>query len=324
MQKIKLYFHIGVHKTGTTAIQHFLCVNYEALKDNGIYIPVEYFSDDRPQDLVFKMIDNNQKYLDVLQDMKKKCIENKCHAIILSNEDMIRMEHIDVVKHLTNMFDLRIIIYLRRQDKYIESNYTFFATLFDTRYEYKKPIYESPAMGNIATYYCDLIDLWSSVVSKSNIFVKSYDQAVKNNNLLDSFLEIPGLDLDERFNTTDNLKNVSPNKYVVQFMLSIDDCLNDRKIYNDVLNWLKTESIIKDGPKAIFFSRNDRIDLMNRCNACNQRISSEFLDGKSIFDDNCDIQVPGSINTETINRLVQDIKSKFNIDIKIRENYKPR
>lgn len=320
MQKIKLYFHIGLHKTGTTAIQHFLCVNQSTLKDNGIYIPSKYFSDNRPQDLVFKMIDNNLEYLEILRSMKMECIENKCHSIILSNEDMTRMRCIDTLKQLNNMFDLKLIIYLRRQDKYIESNYSFFATLFETRCEYKKPIYDVPAMGNIATYYSDLIDFWSGEMCKNNIFIKSYDQVIKQNNLLNSFLEILNFDLDERFNTTDNIKNVSPNKYVVQFMLNIDNCLNDRERYNDVFSWLKTASSIKNGPKAIFLSKKDRIDLMNKCNECNQRISSEFLDGKSIFDDNYDIQVPESINTETINRLVQDIKLKFNIDIKIREN----
>lgn len=321
MQKIKLYLHIGIHKTGTTAIQNFLYVNKESLKDNWIYIPSKHLSDNRPQELLFKILDNNLEYLEILQSMKQECIENNCHTIVLSNEDMTKMRDIDVVKQLNDMFDLKIVVYLRRQDKYIESNYSFFATLFETRYEYKKPIYEVPAMGNITTYYCDLIDFWSSGMSKSNILIKRYDQAVKNNNLLGSFLEILGLDLDERFNTIETTKNVSPNKYVVQFMLGIDNSLNDRETYNNIFNWLKTESIIKNGPKAIFFSKKDRIELMNKCNGCNQRLSSEFLEGKSIFNDDYDIQVPESISPEIINRLVQDIKSKFNIDIKIRENY---
>jgi hypothetical protein len=316
MEKIKLYLHIGIHKTGTTAIQHFLKINNKALKKNGIYLPIEYFSDNRPQDLVFKMINNNFKYIEILENMKAVCISDKCHSIILSNEDMVGMRNTDVVKILNELFDLKVLIYLRRQDKYIESNYSFFTTLFESRYSYKKPIHEIPPMSTISNYYCDLIDVYSGIVDKANIFIKIYDEIARKDNLLGSFLEIFDLDLNEKFIVGDDIKNVSPNKYVVEFMASIDDGLNDRAKYYDIFYWLKTESIIKNGPKPIFFTKNDRVELMNKCRKCNEKISNKYFGGRSIFDDDYDTEVPKSITKETIETIIIDIKKKFNIEFK--------
>lgn len=321
MDEIKLYLHVGIHKTGTTAIQHFLRINNKILKESGIYLPVGHFSDNRPQDLVFKMIKNDLKYMEILDQMKKECIRNKCHSIILSNEDMVIMENKNVVEKLNELFDLKVLIYLRREDKYLESNYSFFTTLFETRCNYKKSIYAIPAMSNISKFFCNLIKVYDGIIDKKRIYIKSYDEVIKNDFLLGSFLEMLGLDLNEKFKLSSNMKNVSPNKYIVEFMTSIDDRLDDREQYYKMLNWLKTKSIIKNGPQPIFFTKKERIDLMNRCCECNKIISNEYFDGKSIFDKNYDIEVPESIARETIETLIVDIKKQFNLVIKPIRNY---
>ncbi|MBR1630056.1 MAG: hypothetical protein IJ679_12465 [Lachnospiraceae bacterium] len=125
------YLHIGMPKTGTTAIQCFLRDNREELKKQGFCYPDfgyaypkvgahrnGYFVS-RVDNLYEKEREGSYRKLDKLA--------KSCEKIILSDEAIWRKQRkLDFWKTIRERFEslgltLQIIVYLRRQDEMIES-----------------------------------------------------------------------------------------------------------------------------------------------------------------------------------------------------------
>lgn len=130
---ITLYLHIGTHKTGSTAIQHYLHQNKDSLKKNrvhhlhntGAFKPLMLLdSFDR------KVI--SKARADLLSSIKKSGANHGDSIVIswegfsgnpllgYSNSSAIA----DLVQKITDGLNAHIIIYLRRQDAFIQSLYT--------------------------------------------------------------------------------------------------------------------------------------------------------------------------------------------------------
>ena len=137
---MQIYLHIGTHKTGTTEIQNLLKEHSGLVKENKrlLYVPFnEVFSaiskQQKPSNDLSQKLKNH--ILDVIS--KNESVSKYEDLLVISfenfsgltlsgykNSEAIANILYDAVKDFSE--DSKIIVYLRRQDLFIESLYTQF------------------------------------------------------------------------------------------------------------------------------------------------------------------------------------------------------
>ncbi|MEK8016659.1 MAG: glycosyltransferase, partial [Candidatus Parabeggiatoa sp.] len=141
-----IYIHIGIHKTGTTSLQALFAKNKLLLERKDIYYPTEglYSVNNRRHLLAHAVCDKPipEKFrriieLENIEFTKEKCIADirrdvdstDCNHILITSENFWGSD-LKALNKLKSVFDklsfeprFIIIAYVRRQDKYIISEY---------------------------------------------------------------------------------------------------------------------------------------------------------------------------------------------------------
>ena len=139
---MRIIFHIGPHKTGTTAIQQFLQVNSEFLRDSGVYIPRPLSHDVGHQEIAWSLLgwdlgfigyEGSDFSLDLyLQNTLSEAVAFRCDSIIFSSEDLSLLSlaqwkellaRIQLVAPKTDVVSFQIVSVYRDLDQYICSQY---------------------------------------------------------------------------------------------------------------------------------------------------------------------------------------------------------
>lgn len=131
--RTKIIIHIGSTKSGSTYIQHFLDKNRVALFQRGVWYPEFglFWQKDRPHKTA-----GHAKFLHAAQRKERKYLNkimagleqfpNHVHTIILSSEAFFLADNSQrLVDHFSN-FDVEMLVYLRRQDDWANSQYCEF------------------------------------------------------------------------------------------------------------------------------------------------------------------------------------------------------
>jgi len=211
----KVYLHIGQHKTGTTSIQHFCSKNSEALLSLGYQFNpnVRYH-----HNIAFKLLEDNLKNLEAFANVVNNSSVNN-H--ILSSEVFCKCDS-KQMKHIRRLFkkkkvDLKIIVYLRKQDKAIESIYTQLLK----NDKIKVSIQEYLNTNKFERlHYGSFLDNWLEVFGRKNLSVVCFDNVKLR--LMDSFLAQVGIskkDAKNKFQKI-NRKNSRPTRSEFQEMLN--------------------------------------------------------------------------------------------------------
>jgi hypothetical protein len=176
--KGKLYIHIGTEKCGTSALQHFFSQNRKILVRYGVDYPDcrEMFAHHRlpwslfpqegrrsrlaPDDLK----DHRQEWLSVLTAFQRP-------VALLSSEFFFRRkpQSLHIIRELVSDYDVKIIVYLRRQDNFEDSWYN--QRVKGTRCTTRRPFTGSRSL----TETC--FNRWVQAFGKENIIVRPYEKS---------------------------------------------------------------------------------------------------------------------------------------------------
>src|SRR6266540_4487045 len=117
MGKPRLFLHIGLHKTGTSSIQHSLMTNEAGLREAGFHLPDRLGRSDGGHHLVAAILRDRgpEAFLDHLKR------DNNSPTTLVSAESFLQVFKVptkirDLREVLSSSFETRIIIFLRRQD----------------------------------------------------------------------------------------------------------------------------------------------------------------------------------------------------------------
>jgi len=131
--KKKLFLHVGTHKTGTTALQNFLVVNKQLLRERGVLIPVSGCVDPYSghHNIAWELNDDHrfQSGYGTLDDLCAEISGSDCHTVVVSSEDFeylySRPEALVTLKHRLNdaRCQVEIILFFREWGEYIISLY---------------------------------------------------------------------------------------------------------------------------------------------------------------------------------------------------------
>ena len=119
---MQLVVHIGAPKCASTTIQNHLKDNARALRQAGILIP-----DRSTSEVVHRFVRRECGGADLIDAIKRLGREaSGCNKIILSAEGLFqgvgpRERLIEPFNHLSKDFDITVILYVRRQDEWLES-----------------------------------------------------------------------------------------------------------------------------------------------------------------------------------------------------------
>ncbi|MGL6344089.1 MAG: hypothetical protein ACRC80_33695, partial [Waterburya sp.] len=142
---------------------------------------------------------------EVIEEIESKNLPK----IILSSESFVEPTKIDFVWQVAEKlekYSTKIIIYLRRQDRKIESHLVQRIKTGATFNDFDKYISEE-----LAIDYLGIINNWSEVFGKENIIVKPFEQEqMKRGDLHQDFLSILNIDTLDNFERPNDV-NIRPN-----------------------------------------------------------------------------------------------------------------
>ena len=126
----KLYLHIGLHKTGSTSLQSFLCENKDKLLKSRYLYPNQGLSANGKchHNLAWQAT-SDQRYDQSLGSFKSLNNEIElsiADKVIISSEDFskAKLKDIRYIYSKLNSYDVRIVVYIKRQDLRVQSVYS--------------------------------------------------------------------------------------------------------------------------------------------------------------------------------------------------------
>jgi len=198
--KPKIFLHIGMNKTGSTAIQAWLNTNKDhLLRTDGIYYPLEGLQGGAhyglSDELGFKLggFSINDKRLN---DLQKKFLasikENKCDKVIFSSENFVLDKDLHSIKQFFKGFDCKVVVYLRRHDCWWESLYNQSLKMVRAP-KYPKGIEafitHQKRVSNIGNFKA-LLERWAQAFGKENLIVRPYETRSLKNGIVADFLQV--------------------------------------------------------------------------------------------------------------------------------------
>lgn len=235
---VEFIIHIGQHKTGSTAIQKFLFQNQKLLFEKYAVLYPDFYSEGYLTDDFF----NHQAVLYLVHqagipegthERFGKCVEfcrqNSIQKLVISNENLSRNKDWPAVfHHLGKRFelDVKIIVYLRRQDYWIESSWKE-SGCKDPRYQ---SIQDYAPVVNMDWY--DMLTPWLEYFSSQQFIVRPFEKEVIGENAVNDFVRLLGLEPSVLVEDEESYLMVNPG-YTHEVLEILNLCKIGFKLHED-------------------------------------------------------------------------------------------
>ena len=301
-----LYLHIGTHKTATTTIQRFCADNREVFESKGMVYP------DFPFRFLFKGPNRNGLFLGMVyrgsdgvrrRDLEKEYYHQamdiihelfqKYHSVVLSNERLwmdLYLKDAKLVRRLVKDsekygYQIKMIVYLRRQDSFIESFWS-------------ETVKELPDRTDTLQEYIDefefldyntILSTYAELIGEENMIVRRFSDAVKvEGGILVDFMQQLGLELTDEYVINNPVLNpgIYGNVTEIKRIINSTDGLrrDDMRVFINALPMAAATS--KKIHPCGELSVEERTDLMKPLEEGNEELAQRFIgDGKPLFSD---------------------------------------
>ncbi|MCH5299561.1 MAG: hypothetical protein J1E96_07355 [Ruminococcus sp.] len=311
-----LYLHIGMPKTGTTYIQNFLRANNEVLKKEGYTYPdfgVSFgtIGLNRNAHFLVSVIrdEDRNRHIEEEQRIESECFDklfslfDEYPNVILSDESIWSSGERKRDKNFWPNFknkltehgvELKAIVYLRRQDLFIQSFWAQHVkenSISDTLPEY----INTPRFKRIRLDYYARLNEISEVIGKENMLVRVYekDQYIgPKKTIISDFLTTIGLNyVPDNYTELDRL----PNRTLSGIYLETKRELNKIEGFNKRKSYIQSllRSVINTNDEVHSISSNEFMtsaqaaSFLKRYEESNEKVAREYLgreDGKLFYD----------------------------------------
>ncbi|MCD7824452.1 MAG: hypothetical protein LUH14_00555 [Clostridiaceae bacterium] len=299
-----LYLHIGTPKTGTSTIQYFLAQNRKTLKKKGYNYPsmgfrFENIGKDRNAHFLVQNYFNERHERLYVQEkalreegMEKLLVHlSEYENVILSDESIWNAWH-SIPNFWDDLYDalkahghsLKVIVYLRRQDAYIQS-YWQQTVKSSQKLDFSGFLDTEPWRRVHAAYERNL-DKIAAFIGQENIIVRPFErgqfyQGPLNQSLLSDFLHFVGLELTDEYDESDRIKNDS----VAGEYIKVKQILNARPEFSDKKGFMfplmHVVTMQKGGrasyKRACSFPSGTPSDFLKKFEAGNTDIAKRYL-----------------------------------------------
>lgn len=307
-----VYVHMGMPKTGTTALQYFMWNNNEVLEKYGIHFPhMEYryskvgfyrnghFLIEPKVNKLGKSVyrqpcDDYEPALDELQRLGETY-----DKIVLSDEGIYRLswKRPDFWSRLKKdledrHLELKAIVYLRRQDLWLQGYWaqkikegevsSFDEFLED--YTDKKQLFD---------YYAYMSHL-AAVLGRDSLVIRIYEKEQfrgAEKNLYSDFLDIFGLTLSDEFEMDKEIRNERFDGAYLEFrrvLNAVPESVVGRKAFQDCIRLSQEEDVKVSEQKFSYFKPHRQKKFLDIYEASNQKVAREFFgreDGRLFYEE---------------------------------------
>lgn len=213
---MRLWLHIGVHRTGSTALQKLLSRNRDRLLDQGFYYPE---GGENQAWLVDRFQHDHEAAMKAVAEAAGAAAASGCHDLVLSSEDFSSLQDIAPLAELEGRFDTRVIVYLRRQDLWLESWYNQ-----NIKWPWSLELSTLSPAGFLDRRdrfhwidYAATLKRWSAIFGADRLVVRPFEKSQLRGSLAADFCQICGIDL-EALETPPRDVNASAPPQAVEFM----------------------------------------------------------------------------------------------------------
>ena len=298
-----LHIHIGQGKTGTTAIQKALQQNFKFLKQNNIFYLGMCFENSEKRLFPWNTISGSDQFFNLplvdAQSQLSKTLSNvfaeaEQHSfkqLIWSNEWLLtRPEYVlKALQNFTNKYQIHIIVYLRRQDRWIVSAYKQWGVKHKT---YPGPVVSFPEwqdkyLDKRKLDYFNVLNEWKNALPEALLSVRIYEQC---QDICDDFFSLIGVQysslpkLAGRFYET-------PNDWILSYFALFNGLYEKPVSPEKLMPLLRRSGLLENKmpPKATDFNLPDQSflsQLLDQYQESNTRLAKEFStpDYKVTFD----------------------------------------
>jgi len=304
-----IYLHVGMSKTGTSALQSFLRDNRSILEQKGYVYPdfsVKFAEIQKKRNAHFlKYITEAEKpegYYQCNTELQE-CLKEHDN-IILTDEAlwgyMKKDNWWECYDEWAKSIDaqIKIIVYLRRQEDWIESIWTQkikgYVKWTITFEEYLK----IRRYDVVPLNYEEALQTMEEHIGIENMVVKSYDfKYFKNGSICDDFLDAIGLEMTDEYDLNQEIVNSTMpyNAVEVKRMINMNDHYKKTKSMNLYLDAIKEayseEEIIANKQKKTFYTKEQLESISAEYKESNENVARKYLhreDGK-LFSEKKDV-----------------------------------
>lgn len=308
----KLYLHIGMTKTGTSALQRFFANNRERLYEDGIWYPeleAELKVDEKQKiflgnaDFLLKcsvdMEDMSNEQRHFFEDICKKLLSGE-KDILLSHEGIYKKDGV-VYKNLKDQgFDVKVIICLRRQDLWGESWWNQrvkTVSITENCFDF---------IQRMDLDYYKIVKGIAAVVGKDNVIVHVYESGDgREENIFTTFLNILGIHNIDKYQKDTYQTNPSLSANFVEIKRIFNSIPNSaafmdtmKEILEEGKKYALTDEKIMHAPS--FLKREERLAILEKYHESNTMLAKEFLGRDTLFDETIEDNDEYGVDYETI------------------------
>ena len=293
-----IYFHIGMPKTGTSHIQHFLYDNEEALKNQGFVYPHfgpfpgigyarngyfarnRYYNEDRMRD---KQMENDIaiSHFDKIAELAEEY-----DKIILSEEGFFNIHNSYWKRYVRETkkrnLDTKVIVYLRRQDLFAQSFWAQQVKETQTR-GFKECMEDDRFLVFHFDYYSRLQEI-EDFVGKGNVTVRVYENGQyegRDKDLVSDFLYTLGIDYTDDFVMAEGVVNISLCGSYLELKRQLNRnpeiAVKQGFVQKMLTKIMKENSDTMRFDSGIYFEGDDQKIFMDKYEETNRLVAQNYL-----------------------------------------------
>lgn len=200
----ELILHIGIEKTGTSAIQRHLALNYDILRRLGVLYPLKIrWQDHSHHKLSFALLETNrweENILDpeeILEIVKHEFEKSQCEKLIISSEILRTFHHhqnftLFKDSFLSGFSRVTLVVFVRNQMEWLASMYNQVIKDPATRYfrGISDFLEENMEHGN----FYQLLESWEHALQGLDYNVQVQKYHPSSNSVIQQFLSSAGIE----------------------------------------------------------------------------------------------------------------------------------
>ena len=295
---MKIVLHIGWHKTGSTAIQKFLCENRQALLDRfGVLYPetgmftvahhlVAWSLQEPLIDPWALSIGFHEKAEDLFSGIFHEAKTRGANTALISSEAFVpsfSSVRLDRLAQLLAGHEIHVMVYVRRQDRAVESFYGQVVRQFESR----SPLEFEPYIAHLDRWldYTAVLDAWKQAIPGVIVEPRVYDRSrFPQGNVVADYLAAIGLDMPVAVAVDEGDVNASLSPLSIRALARINATYQlNKEVHEKVVTLLHEIDAGEDTLQAGFFDSKARMAYLKQFESSNEALFHHWQGYPNIF-----------------------------------------